>query len=132
MKTYDVVVKTAIGELLATLDAPENIPTGLLLQAVMSHQQTVPHLTALKANQAETLLVTSLHRLQLPPGFTVVFHDGVNINGPLMPSPVPNMPKEFDGVQLTYNLAVVVTYRMNPDESLIDDDDDEWSEDTEY
>lgn len=130
MKTYDVVVKTAIGELMATLNAPESIPTGLILQAVMSHQQLLPHLVSLKANSAETLLITSLHRLQLPPGFTVVFHDGVNINGPLEPSPIPNVPPQFSGVQLTYNLAALVTYRVDPEDSDDEDDEDKWSEDT--
>lgn len=114
MKAYDVVVKTAIGELLATLDAEDHIPTGLILQAVMSHQQTYPHLTALGANHAEVLMVTSIRRLQLPPGLTVVFHDGVNINGPIKPSPIPNVPKAFAGVTLTHNLAVVITYRVDP------------------
>lgn len=133
MKTYDVVVKTEVGELMATLQAPDNIPTGILLQAVMTHQQLVPHLIRLEANEAEVLLITTVHRLQLPPGLTVVFPDGVNINGPIKPSPIPNVPKEFDGVQLTYNLAVLVTYRVDSPQTTAEDlDADEWAEDTEY
>lgn len=114
MKTYDVVVKTAIGALTATLDAPENIPTGILLQAVMSHQQLVPHLVKLDANHSDTLLITTPNRLALPPGLTIVFPGGVNINGPILPSSVPNVPPQFNGVQLTYNLAALVTYTTDP------------------
>lgn len=114
MRTFDVVIKTDSGELLATLDAPETIPTGLLLQAVMTHEQFVPHLARLGANGATTILVTTPNRLTLPPGFTVVFSSGVNINGPVKPSPVPNVPPQFHGVQLTYNLKAIATYRIDP------------------
>jgi hypothetical protein len=125
VKKYDVVVKTDIGELLATLDAPDNIPTGLLLQAVMTHQQLLPHFVRLDANSARTLLITTPNRLTLPPGITIVFHDGVNINGPLRPSPIPNVPQEFAGVQLTSNLAVLVTYRVDVEDDEDDEDDDD-------
>lgn len=139
MKKYDVVVKTAVGSLVATLESPDHIPTGLILQAVMSHQQLVPHLVQLRANEAETLLVTRLSRLQIPNGFTITFHDGVSVNGPLHPSPIENVPREFNGVQLTYNLAAAVTYLVDPtkDDNILgdslaanddfDDDYDSWS-----
>lgn len=122
MKTYDVVMKSARGDVKATLDAPPNIPTGLILQAVMSHQQLLPHFVALRANEAETLLITTPNRLELPPGLSIVFCDGVNINGPIKPSPVPNVPNEFHGVQLTYNLAAVVTYTAEFRDDFEDED----------
>lgn len=115
MRRFDVVVKTATGALTATLDAEETTPTGLLLQAVMSHQQLVPHLIQLGANQANTLVITTPNRLELPPGLTIVFANGVNINGPIHPSPVPNVPAQFAGVRLTNNLAALVTYLVDPE-----------------
>lgn len=115
MKKYDVLVRTDAGDLTATLDAENNIPTGLLLQAVMSHQQLLPHLIQLGANGATTLLVTTPNRLTLSPGLTIVFSDGVNINGPIKPSPIPNVPQAFSGVQLMHNLAALVVYRVDPD-----------------
>jgi hypothetical protein len=128
MKTYDVVVKTDKGELSATLQGMPGVPTGLLMQAVMSHQQLLPHLQRIDANAADIMLVVTPSRLELPPGLTIVFNDGVNINGPLTPSPIPNVPPQFHGVQLTANLAALVVYKVAIDEEL--EDDDEWSEDT--
>lgn len=115
MRKFDVVIKTDIGHLSATLESPTDIPTGLLLQAVMSHQQLLPHLIKLGANGANTLLVNTPSRMDLRPGFTIVFHDGVSMNGPLNPSPVENVPRAFDGVQLTYGLRAEVNYLVNPD-----------------
>jgi hypothetical protein len=114
-RTFDVVVVTPRGDLKATFNAEEGIPTGLLIQAVMSHQQLFPHLLQLNANAATTLLITTPNRLELPPGFSIVFSDGVNINGPLHPSPIPNVPHEFNGVQLTSGLRAVVTYKVDLD-----------------
>jgi hypothetical protein len=111
-RTFDVVVVTPRGDLKATFNAEEDIPTGLLIQAVMSHQQLLPHLVQLDANAATTLLITTPNRLELPPGFSIVFSDGVNINGPIVPSPIPNVPREFNGVQLTSGLRAVVTYTV--------------------
>lgn len=124
MKTYDVLVRTDIGELSASFEAQPDIPTGLLLQAVMSHQQLVPHLVNLKANGATALAVVHPSRLTLPPGLTIVFPDGVNINGPIKPSPVPNVPPQFDGVQLTSHLAALVVYKVDsePEDNLDDTD----------
>lgn len=116
MKTYDVLVKTARGQLMATLDGEPGIPTGLYLQAVMSHQQLVPHLVELRANEADTLLVTTPNRMSLPPGLNVQFQGGVSIGGPLHPSPVPNVPREFAGRTLTHNLRAVVVYDVELDE----------------
>lgn len=113
MRTFDVVVVTPRGDLKATFNANESIPTGLLIQAVMSHQQLLPHLVQLDANQATTLFITTPNRLELPPGFSIVFHDGVNINGPLNPSPIPNVPREYAGVQLTSGMHAVVTYKVD-------------------
>lgn len=113
MRNFDVVVVTPRGDLKATFSAEERIPTGLLIQAVMSHQQLFPHLLQLDANAATTLLITTPNRLELPPGFSIVFSDGVNINGPLLPRPIPNVPPEFNGVQLTSGLRAVVTYKVD-------------------
>lgn len=115
MRTFDVVVVTPRGDLKATFQASDNIPTGLLIQAVMSHQQLFPHLLQLDANAATTLLITTPNRLELPPGVSIVFHDGVNINGPLKPSPIPNVPREYAGVQLTSGMRAVVTYTVDLD-----------------
>lgn len=123
MRKFDVVVKTNTGALTATLDAEETTPTGLLLQAVMSHRQLLPHLVRLGANQATTLVITTPNRLTLPPGLTIVFPSGVNINGPIYPSPIPNVPAKFAGVQLTSNLTALVTYTVEPNL-----DDEEMSE----
>lgn len=112
MRTFDVVVVTPRGDLKATFNAEETIPTGLLVQAVLSHQQLFPHLLQLNANAATTMVITTPNRLELPPGFSIVFHDGVNINGPLNPSPIPNVPREFSGVQLTSGMRAVVTYTV--------------------
>lgn len=130
MKTYDVVVVTDRGDVRATLNAEDHIPTGLLLQAVMSHQQLLPHFVALDANKSSTLLITTNHRLQLPPGLTVVFNDGVNINGPILPSPIPNVPPQFSGVQLTSNLAALVTYHVELVSQPEPDEDPNWDDDT--
>lgn len=116
MKTYDVLVKTARGQLMATLDGEPGIPTGLYLQAVMSHKQLVPHLVELRANEADTLLVTTPNRMSLPPGLNVQFQGGVSIGGPLHPSPVPNVPREFIGRTLTHNLRAVVVYDVELDD----------------
>lgn len=136
MRAFDFVMRSARGDIQATLTADDNTPTALLMQAVMTHQQLVPHFVELHANEASTLLMTTPSRQTIPPGMTVVFSDGVNINGPIHPSPIPNVPKEFDGVQLTYNLAVLVVYKVDPAIHTIaradDEEDDEWSEDTEY
>jgi hypothetical protein len=126
MTKYDVVMLAERGNVHATLEAEEGIPTGLLLQAVMSHQQVVPHMVQLDANAARTLMISTPSRLEVPRGITVVFPDGVNINGPLNPSPVANVPTEFEGVKLTSNMAVAVVYNVEPDD---DDggDDDFWT-----
>jgi len=136
MKTYDVVVVTERGDVKAVTSADDSIPTGLVLQAVMSHQQLVPHFSQLDANHAGTILITDRRRLELPPGLTVLFANGVNINGQLKPSPVYNVPPQFDGVQLTSSTSALVTYRVDPpDEPIaniqLEDEYDEWSEDTE-
>lgn len=128
MRNFDVLVKTDIGEISSTLQAEDDIPTGLLLQAVMSHQQLLPHFVAIGANQASVLAAVTPGRLQLPPGLTVVFADGVNINGPLKPSPIPNVPEQFGGRTLTHGLTSLVVYKRDP--AATESDDDEWSEDT--
>jgi hypothetical protein len=113
MRTFDFVVVTPRGDFKAILNAEEGIPTGLLVQAVMSHEQLRPHLVELAANTATTMLITTPNRLELPPGLSIVFPDGVNINGPIRPSPIPNVPAEFNGVQLTSGLRAVVTYKVD-------------------
>src|SRR4051812_2870960 len=115
MRKFDVVVKTSTGALTATLEAEDEIPTGLILQAVMSHQQLGPHLGRLSANSADTLVITTPNRLTLPPGLSIVFPDGVSINGKMNPSPIPNVPAQFAGVRLTHNLAALVQYTVDPE-----------------
>ncbi len=110
MLKYDIIIRTTRGNLQATLEAEPGIPTGLLLQAVMSHQQLVPLLVDLGVNEATTLLISTPSRLTAPPGLTVAFTDGVTVSGPMKPSPVVGVPDRFRGITLTHNLAAVVTY----------------------
>lgn len=115
MPKYDVVIGTDRGTFQATLEADPTIPTGLLLQTAMTHQQFVPHLVALDANAASTILIHTPSRQELPPGrLTVVFRDGVSFTGPVVPSPITDVPPQFNGVQLTRNLSAVVTYAVDP------------------
>lgn len=113
MQKYDIVIRSERGALQATLYGEPGVPTGLLLQAVMTHEQLVPHLTELEANSATTILITTPSRQELPPGLTVVFHDGVNINGPIYPSPVGPVPEQFRGITITHTLAALVTYSVD-------------------
>lgn len=132
MKQFGVVAKTAIGELMATFKAEDDIPTSLLLGAVMLHDQVQPHARALGLDRAETLLATTPSRLEIPPGFTISFPDGVYITGPIHVSQIVGVPREFAGRKLTHGLAVAVVYHKEPPSGLAQDVCDNEEDDDEH
>jgi hypothetical protein len=128
MKQFDLVAKTTAGELMATFKAEDDVPTSLLMGAVLLHEQVQPHARALGLDRAETLLVTTPSRLDIPPGFTIVFPDGVRVVGPIRVSQIVGVPQQFAGRKLTHGLAVAVVYREEPTLDDINDEDDEEPE----
>lgn len=113
MNTYDVVVKTARGDMVVNLIVEVDAPVGLLLQAVMSHPQLVPHLASLDANHANSVLIHTPAKLPIPVGLGIYFANGVGITGPIGPAPVATEPA-YRGLQLIKDLAALVVYKIDP------------------
>lgn len=131
MISYNVAITGAKGNLAAILEADDDIPIGLMLQAVMSHPQLTWLLHVLDINHATALMVTTPVLIAVEPGVRVCFPDGVCVSAPITPAPIANVPDELKGRTIVRRIAVDVTFNTNTpnNDSVGDDDGDEYEGD---